>query len=115
VRYDPIEGQTVCDTGVVREIISQVDVFKKIGVPDSSAFGVQILGPLTRDEFGQVTLHTGDLAHEDAKSYTCFVSRGFLQSSGIIRGDVVSFQLCALSIPGRRVVWLCERLESPFV
>ena len=83
-------------------------------VPNDSVLGVQILGSLARDKFGQLTLHTGDLAHEDAKSFTCFVNPRLLQSSGIIRGDVVSFELRALSIPGRRVVWLCEMLESPF-
>lgn len=115
VRCDPSESQMICDTGIVREIISQVDVFKKMDVPDDSVIGVQILGPLTRDKFGQLTIHTGDLAHEDAESYTCFVNQGLLRSAGIIRGDVVSFELRTLSIPGRRIVWLCERLESPFL
>lgn len=114
VRCDPFEGQKACDVGIVREIIPQTDVSKKMDIANDSVFGIQILGPLARDKFGQLTIHTGDLAHEDAKSYTCFVSQRFLRDSGIIRGDVVFFELRALSIPGRRVVWLCERLESPF-
>lgn len=113
VRCNPEAGQVVCDIGTIRELIPQVDVFRKMRVA-RSAFGIQLLGPLGRDAVGQVTIHTGDLAHEDAKSFTCFVSGELLASLGVSRGDVVSFQLRALSIPGRQAVWLCEWLEFPF-
>jgi len=114
VRCDPGEGQAAHDIGVIREIIAQVDVFKRLDIPHDSAFGIQLLGPLAHDSFGQLTVHTGDLAYEDARSYTFLVSQRLLRKSEIVRGDIVSFELRALSVPGRRGIWLCEGLESPF-
>lgn len=97
----------------MREIIPHVDVFKHLNIPMNSIFGVQLLGPLGREAFGQVTIYMGDLAEEDVKSYTCFVSQRLL-TNGLERGDVVSFHLEAFSIPGRPAVWLCRGLEHPF-
>jgi len=114
IRREPVEGQTTCDVGIIREVIPRIDIFKKLRVPEDSVLGVRLLGPLGRDEFGQITIHIGSLAHGNVESYTCFVRRELLQSSGITRGDVVSFRLRAFSVPGRCVVWICEGLESPF-
>ncbi len=113
-RCDPYDGALPQEEGIVRELVPSVDMFKRFNIPKDSAFGVSLLGPLARGKYAQVTIHTGALAGEDPCSFTFFVSAELVKRAGIVRGDFVTCRLRGLTIPGREVVWLCEKLTGPF-
>ncbi len=99
--------------GVVREIIPKVNMLKRFGF-EPFTLGVSALGLLARDEYAQMTVHTGTLAEEDHTSYTFFVKRESLDLVGAICGDLVTCRLVPLTILGRGTVWLCDRLDAAF-
>jgi len=113
VRCSPTEREVTHNIGVIREVVAEVDVFRKLNIPRDSPFGTQLLGPLAQGEFVQLTVHVGDLGREDVNSYTFLVSKALWAESTLAKDDVVSFALRARVIPGRSVVWLCDELSAP--
>jgi len=111
VRQDPAPGATVSEVGHLREIGSRVDVFRVFEVRPESLIGLQLLGPLARKPYVQVTLHSGDLSKQDGQSFTCLLDERLLQRSGAARGDLVFFSLTGSTIPGLKCAWICDSLS----
>lgn len=115
VRCDPYDGcQDTEAEGIVRELIPRVDVFKRFDISENSVIGAALFGPLAKDEYAQVTVHTGALAGEDNWSFTFFVSRKLLDQKRIVKGDFVTCKLRAFTVHGRGTVWVCDDLRGVF-
>lgn len=109
-REDPYDGLEAEETGVVREFIPDVDMYRRFGVP-ATAMGAALLGELGRARFDQITIHTGALGDEDDFSFTFFIDASTRASIGIGKGNLVRCALRGVAIPDRDPVWRCERID----
>ncbi len=109
VRQDPTEGSRVQEIGYLREIGPSQDAYKAFDLL-RSPISRALLGSLADRRYIPITLHTGDLSREDGGSYTGVIDAESFSASKARRGDLVRFSLIAWGIPGRSLVWLCQRL-----
>jgi hypothetical protein len=114
VRTDPIRKESkVSELGVLRELIPRANPYKQLDIARHSLIGRALLGKLGGSDVGQVTIHVGDLATEDVKSFTMFVVSARAALAGLERGDVVEFSAAAFALPGRKPVWILKTIRSP--
>jgi hypothetical protein len=113
VRCDPPHQRSATDDeGLIREIIPRVDIYKHFKIPGTTV-GAGLLGPLAREPYAQITVHTESLGNEDNFSYTFFVKQSMVDEMGLSRDDFVVFRVQALAIPGRNLCWICDSLMGP--
>lgn len=104
LREDPNAGGTATETGFVRELLPDVDVYRKHDVP-KTPIGAASLGELASGAYAQITIHTAALGEEDDFSYTFLVARRMLAEAGVRKGDLVRCQLRGARILARDPVW----------
>ena len=105
---NPREGETVEGVGVIRELLMQIDVFKKFNIPfDGSSIAVKFLGDLAYGNWTQVTIHVNDLDGEEIKSYTILARTDTWNQVGARRVDLVHFTAVGQLVPGRQPYWRC--------
>lgn len=109
-REDPYDGLEAEETGVVREFIADVDLYRRFNVP-TTPMGAALLGELGRTRFDQITIHTRALGDEDDFSFTFFIDASMREFIGIGKGDLVRCALRGVAIPDREPVWRCERID----
>ncbi len=112
VRMEPYKGATTEEEGIVREVISGVDIHKKFKVAPDSIAATQ-LGELGKGTYDQVTIHTGGLAGQDHFSFTYLINRK-LYKPPLVLGDFVAVKLRAVTILGNKIVWVCDRQRGAF-
>ena len=110
VRMDPYAGATEEVTGVVRELIGDVDVYRRLGLPET-AVSAAALGELGEGRFSQLTVHTAALGEPDDESYTFFLRARQTATLDVRRGDLVRCSLRGVRVVERDPVWLCDHIE----
>ena len=109
-REDPYAGGTTAETGFVRELIPDVDVYRKHGTP-RTRIGAASLGELASGAYAQITIHTGALGDEDDFSFTFLIARRMLAEAGVRKGDLVRCRLRGAPILRQEPVWVCDGIE----
>ena len=109
-REDPYAGGTTAETGFVRELLPEVDVYRKHGTP-RTPIGAASLGELASGAYAQITIHTGALGDEDDFSFTFLIARRMLAEAGVRKGDLVRCRLRGAPILRREPVWVCDGIE----
>lgn len=109
-RQDPYEGLTTDETGIVRELIPEVDVYDRFGVPRTS-LAAAALGELGTGAFAQMTVHTAALGERDDYSYTFLINRERLDVADVHRESLVRLRLRGVPVPERECVWVCDSIE----
>lgn len=113
VRCDPSHQRSVAnDEGLIREVIPVVDVYRRFKIPETPV-GAGLLGPLAREPYAQLTVHTESLGNEDNFSYTFFVKQKIVDEMELSNGDYVVFRVQALAIPDHALCWICDSLMGP--
>lgn len=107
----PQQGEDVVEIGVVREIVDNIDVFRKFDLPPDSPIAIGMLGNLSNSTFTQVTLHVADLGSESTSSYTFLVEENTWCRLQAKHGDLLFFTLIGRAIPGRDAFWLCTEID----
>jgi hypothetical protein len=110
VKCDPQYKDAVQDVGVIRDIVLSVDLWNKYKL-EKNTIGSAFLGRLKDGEYGQLTIHTGDITQESGKSYTFMLNKKLVDISKIIRHSPAGFRLRAHLIPGHPPIWVCEKLS----
>lgn len=109
-RQDPYEGLTTDETGIVRELILDVDVYQRFDIPRTS-LATAAIGELGTGSFAQITVHTAALGEQDDYSYTCLIGRERLDKADVRRGSLVRLRLRGVQVPERDCVWVCDSIE----
>lgn len=113
VRCDPQDQRSVTDDeGLIREMAPRIDVYKRFKIADS-AIGAGLLGPLAKESYAQITVHTESLGNEDNFSFTFFVKQKMVDEMELSIRDFVVFRVQALAIPERSICWICDSLMGP--
>jgi hypothetical protein len=60
-----------------------------------------------------VTVHVGDLAHEDVQSFTFFVEAKRLAASGLTNGSLATFYVRGIALGSCGAVWAADILRPP--
>ncbi|OAN40580.1 hypothetical protein A6A03_04545 [Chloroflexus islandicus] len=113
IRRDPVHGAREDVVGIVRELIDDVNVFKRIGASDN-LFSRAMLRSLAKAQCVQITIHTGALASADNYRFTFLVDKQLLMQQSIVKGALIRCQLHSLVVPGWNPIWICDRVRSPF-
>ena len=106
----PISGRIIEEIGIVREIISKADVWKKFNIAPDSAF-TGLIGAIGKSECAQITIHVDDMASDKVDSYTFLIPKVIWNKLGASLGDLLCFKLVGKSIPGRTDYWLCDEID----
>ena len=109
-RQDPYPGASTDETGIVRELIPQVDIHDRFDFP-RTGIAAAALGELGERAFAQLTVHTGALGEADSYSYTFLVDRQHLKESSVRREMVVRCGLRGVTVLERDPVWVCDTIE----
>ncbi len=109
-RQIPYEGLEADETGVVREFIPAVDLYRRFDIP-ATAMGAALLGELGKGQFDQLTIHAGALGDVDDFSFTFFVETSMRASAGIEKGNLVRCFLRGVAVPDQEPVWRCDDIE----
>lgn len=109
-RQIPYKGLKADETGIVREFIPAVDLYRRFDVP-ATAMGAALLGELGKGQFDQITMHAGALGDEDDSSFTFFMETSMRASAGIEKGNLVRCSLRGVAIPDQEPVWRCDAIE----
>ena len=110
LREDPYAGGTTTETGFVRELVPDMDAYRKHDVP-KTRIGAASLGELASGAYAQLTIHTAALGEEDDFSYTFLIARRMLAETGVRKGDPVRCRLRGAPILNREPVWVCDGIE----
>lgn len=114
VRRDPTNLISIVEIGILREVEAIVDLPAKCGVTRADSLGSAFLGDLASVEYGQITVHSGDLSKGDTQSYTAFIDRRLLLERLLTRGQLVRFRLNSKRVPTRKggmgFAWFCTDL-----
>jgi hypothetical protein len=105
----PGSGELVNEFGIIREIVDQVDIYKKFRIPPSTMANAS-LGELIKQTHVQVTMHTGDITQQ-LRSYTFFVAKKVWDRYGSIRGDLLAFSLQGRQLLTGESYWYCTQIE----
>lgn len=103
----PRAGRSIYEIGVVRDIISKVNVFKKFNLKSDTRLCRQFLGDLAAESVTQVTLYADDATSGKLASYTFFVWQTTWHALGAVKEDLLYFKLEGKPIPGRFAYWMC--------
>ena len=106
-------GDWASGLGVLRVILTDVDVLKKVGLPPSSTLGAALLKPFRGKPMSQVTIEVRDMASTGGESFTIFVPSSVLAAGRFGVGQVVYFQADGVGVPAREAFWTCEALTRP--
>jgi hypothetical protein len=110
-RQDPVIDDFVADIGQLQDYIEHVDIRKKFKIDENTSMAIAFLGKLAKDDFAQMTVHTGDLSKSDTKSYTFLVPKTLLSSVDFERLDIVEFEIRGYHTPGIKTIWLCASIK----
>jgi len=113
VAVQPKEGLAVSDFGVLREIIPEVNMFKRLGLRKETVASHKIFGPLLEADWAQVSIHVDDLAEDEIESYTMLVERAKLTPVDPKRGCILAFTAEAINVPFRNPIWVCKEIARP--
>lgn len=94
-------------TGVVREVNSQVDVYRRLKLP-RTALSEGFLGVLGTGRWARMTVHVLDSV---IYSYSLWIPVSFLPPGGVRLGVTVSAVLRRLDVAGRAREWVCRRFD----
>ena len=92
---------------MVRDIISEVNVFKKFNLKSNTGLCHQFLGDLEEKNVTQMTLYADDATSGKLASYTFFVWQTTWHALGAVKEDLLYFELEGKPIPGRSAYWMC--------
>ena len=112
VRMSPYEGLTEDVMGVVRDIFEDVDVYDRLGLPET-AVTAAALGELGTGRFAQITVHDTAIGEPDIGSYTFFIGAREIAGFNIRRGHLVRCSLRGVPVVERDPAWLCDNIEWP--
>lgn len=107
-------GQTDFADGIVRELIENVNIAKKLKMQNSGHMGKALLGELSKGNFTQITIYSGALEEDTHDSFTFFIKQSLFNKFGVIRGDFIEVHLRSIQIPGRDPVWVCDEIHGVF-
>lgn len=113
IRRDPVHGAREDVVGIVRELIDEVNVFKRLGTSDNP-ISRAMLRSLATAQCVQITIHTGALASTDNYSFTFLVDKRLLMQQSIVKGALIRCQLRSLVVPGWNPIWMCDQVRSLF-
>lgn len=108
----PYAGVVAEVVGVVRDIFRDVDVYRRVGLPETS-FSAAALGELGEGRFAQLTVHNTAIGEPDIESYTFFIRATRIARLDIRRGHLVSCSLRGVAVVDLDPVWLCDEIEWP--
>lgn len=109
--YRPRDGEVVRELGIVREIIDNINVFKKFKIDAGSPMAAAFIGSLANHPHVQVTIHAGDLTQQ-LHSYTFLLKKRDWDRYGPIRGDLLDFTLEGRQLPTGDLYWYCTEIEQ---
>ena len=109
VRMIPYDGLTADETGLVRELTHDVDVYARLGFPKTPV-AAAILGELGKSVYAQLTVHTAALGETDDYSYTFFVESRHLTNKRVRKGVLVQVQLRGVDVHSADSVWVCDHV-----
>ncbi len=112
VRMDPYAGAAEDVMGVVRDLFRDVDVYRRLGLPETSV-SAAALDELGEGRFAQITVHNTAIGEPDIESYTFFIRARRIAGLGVRRGHLVHCSLRGVSVVERDPVWLCDDIEWP--
>jgi len=105
------EGSRVKDFGVLRELILDVNLHKKLGIEKETAVTRKIFGRFLEVDWAQVSIHVDDLAEDEIESYTMLIEKERLVRLNPKKGCIVSFAAEAVSVPFRNPLWVCKEIN----
>lgn len=113
IALQPAGSETVEDLGIVREVCV-IDVYKRFRVPRDGGLAPAFLGAkLVRNDFLQVTVHTGGLSAEQFHSYTFLVRKAEWEKKGVQQGDLVLFEVKGGCTPRGDMFWEYRKVKLP--
>lgn len=104
------DGQNVYEKGVIRDVLPELDVYKKFNVPKDSLFGIKFLKELSSGSWMQVTIYVDDLGSDAIDSYTMLIRTDEWDRAEVKQGDLVSFEIEGRHFPGSDHYWLCKEI-----
>ena len=105
-------GEEVSDYGVLREIVPQINVFKKLQVEKRTKIASKLFGYLLDTDWAQVSIHVDDLAEDEIRSYTMLIMRDDVSSIDLRKGCVVRFTAQGEKLPFRKPIWICREIDK---
>lgn len=112
-KQDPYMGLKAEEWGIIRELILNINIFKKLNVEDTPLWR-RSLDKLVSEAQVQITIHTGALGDNENSSFTFFVKQKVIKQKALTIGDFIKCNLRGISIPGHQPVWICDRLKSAY-
>lgn len=112
-KQDTYPGLKTEEYGIIRELILNVNIFKKLNIEDTPLWRNTLKGLVSEAQV-QITIHTGALGDEEDNSFTFLVKQKVIKQKALTVGDFVKCNLQGISIPGRRPVWKCDALTSAY-
>lgn len=113
ISIQPEEGLTVSDFGLLREIIPEVNILKRLGLRKETVASRKIFGHLLEVDWAQVSIHVDDIAEDVIASYTLLIEKEKLMALGPKKGCLVAFTAEAISVPFRNPIWMCQEIDRP--
>ena len=98
---------TVEIIGVVREVDTLVDVYRRLKLP-RTALSKGFLGALGSGRWGRLTIHLLDSV---TRSYSAWLPVSLIPAGGVARGVTVSAVLRRLDVARVARVWVCRRFR----
>lgn len=81
------------EIGVIREIVLDIDIYKKFHLDSIGIFGHTLLRELEETKHSQITVHVEDLSKEDIRSYTFFIISNQINGLSLKIGDHIEFEV----------------------
>ncbi len=109
-RIEPCNGQNAKVIGTVRELIRDVNVFKKLNLPENS-LGAREIYRIFPNEIIQITIHVDDIGTDEIESYTFLYSSENFLNHQINIGSVIRAELFHKSLSLLCDVWIGRSLQ----
>jgi len=110
VAVHPVEGLSIYEIGVVRDIIPGVDIYKRFDLKKETRFCRQLLGDIGEKKHAQVTMYADDITTGKLASYTFFILQTTWNDLRAVKDDLLHFKVEGKSVPGHTAYWMCTNI-----
>ena len=107
---EAINRNPIIITGILRDLAQIANPIKNYQLNDT-AMSRAMLGPISAQPIGKITVHVPTTSGGQLNSYTVWVPTLLLNDSRLVRGITVSLTINGVPLPGRGYAWFCNRFE----
>lgn len=111
VAINPERPLSESHIGTLRHLRNSVDSAKVYKVNDTN-MGRAMLGPLSAQEVGRITVHVPYPADDQTESFTTWIPTKLLQDELLKEGVTVAFALETVNVPGHGYTWFCNSIKA---